>query len=96
MLVGRHNKNATAIAATSAWRYPRSLHDNCELPSICTQGKNITMFNCNMSSTSFAAPALAGTTVLVQSINDGVFKGHSEVVHAILYASATMHSVTGS
>lgn len=85
--VGNHNDTATAMASDSVFKNPASPHGDRELPEIAANGTGVTAVGVSDSGTSFAAPAVAGTVALLQSV-DGTLKSWPEGCRAILFASA--------
>ena len=63
---GNHDDTATAMAADSSSTNPNSLHGDRELPEICANGTTVGANGYNMSGTSFAAPAVAGSGMSLQ------------------------------
>lgn len=87
LAVGSHNDGASAMAGDSVFRNPSSPHGDRELPEIAANGTSVTANANTMSGTSFAAPAAAGVTALLQDV-DGVLCSWPEGCRAILLASA--------
>ena len=87
LAVGSHNDAASAMAGDSVFRNPASPHGDRELPEIAANGTSVTANANTMSGTSFAAPAAAGVTALLQDV-DGVLCSWPEGCRAILLASA--------
>lgn len=85
--VGSHDDNATAMAGSSVFKNPTSPHGDRELPELAANGTGVTALGLAMSGTSFAAPAVAGTAAVIQSI-DSTLKSWPEACRAILLASA--------
>src|SRR5262249_34025603 len=67
--VGNHNDNANAMDGSSVFRNPETTMGDRELPEISANGTNVTVVGAMDSGTSFAAPAVAGSVALMQSIN---------------------------
>ena len=85
--VGNHNDTAGAMAGDSVFRNPTSTHGDRELPEIAANGTSVSAVGEMMSGTSFAAPAVAGVTALLQDV-DGVLCSWPEGCRAILLAAA--------
>ncbi|KAK3368784.1 hypothetical protein B0H63DRAFT_442012 [Podospora didyma] len=64
-----------------------SPHGDRELPEIAANGTGVSTIGETNSGTSFAAPAVAGTAALIQSV-DGSLKTWPEACRAVLFASA--------
>jgi subtilisin family serine protease len=92
--VGNHNDTAAAMSGSSVFRNPPSSHGDRELPELCANGTNISAVGLNMSGTSFASPAVAGSVALLQNANNTLIRW-PEVNRAILMASAKKN-VAGS
>ncbi len=86
--VGNHNDTAGAMAADSVFRNPSSNHGDRELPEIAANGTGVSAVHESMSGTSFAAPAAAGVTAVLQDV-DATLRSWPEGCRAILLASAT-------
>jgi hypothetical protein len=91
--VGSHDDNATSLAEDSVFKNPASPHADRELPELVANGIGVKAVGESGSGTSFAAPAVAGTAALIQSV-DGTLKSWPEGCRAILLASAD-RNVTG-
>jgi Subtilase family len=87
LAVGNHDDTAAAMAGDSVFRNPASSHGDRELPEIAANGTSVSANGQNMSGTSFAAPATAGVTALLQDV-DSVLCSWPEGCRAILLASA--------
>ncbi len=94
LAVGNHDDSASAMSGNSSFKNPKSQHGDRELPEICANGRGVTAVGLSMSGTSFAAPAVAGITALIQSI-DRQLKLWPEGCRAILLAGAK-RNVDGS
>jgi Subtilase family len=94
LATGNHDDTAAAIAGDSVFRNPTTSHGDRELPEIAANGTGVTANTVTMSGTSFAAPATAGTTALLQDV-DGVLCSWPEGCRAILMAAAG-RNVSGS
>lgn len=92
--VGNHDDTATAMSGDSVFRNPTSARGDRELPELAANGTGVTANGQTMSGTSFAAPATAGVTALLQDV-DGVLASWPEGCRAILLASAG-RNVSGS
>ena len=93
LAIGNHNDTAGAMSGDSVFRNPSSPHGDRELPELCANGTVVTAVGLTMSGTSFAAPAVAGITALIQEANS-TLQIWPEGCRAILLASAN-RSVTG-
>ena len=87
LAVGNHDDTAGSMSADSVFRNPTSTHGDRELPELAANGTAVSAVGENMSGTSFAAPAAAGVTALLQDV-DGVLRSWPEGCRAILLASA--------
>jgi hypothetical protein len=87
LAVGNHNDTAGAMSGDSVFRNPTSTHGDRELPEISANGTGVSANSQTMSGTSFAAPAVAGVTALLQDV-DSVLCSWPEGCRAILLASA--------
>jgi hypothetical protein len=87
LAVGSHDDTAGAMAGDSVFRNPSSSHGDRELPEIAANGTTVSAVSESMSGTSFAAPAAAGVTALLQDV-DGLLCSWPEGCRAILMASA--------
>jgi hypothetical protein len=92
--VGNHDDAATAMSPDTIYRNPSSAHGDRELPEIAANGTAVTAAGITKSGTGFAAPAVAGTVALIQSIN-GSLESWPEGCRAILFASADRSSISG-
>ena len=86
--VGNHNDTAGAMSADSVFRNPSSNHGDRELPEISANGTGVSAVGESKSGTSFAAPAAAGVTAVLQDV-DATLQSWPEGCRAILLASAT-------
>lgn len=87
LAVGNHDDTASAMSGDSVFRNPASAHGDRELPEISANGTGVSANGQTMSGTSFAAPAVAGVTALLQDV-DGVLRSWPEGCRAILLAAA--------
>lgn len=87
LALGNHNDTASAMAGDSVFRNPASPHGDREQPELAANGTAVSANDQTMSGTSFAAPAAAGVTALLQDV-DGVLRSWPEGCRAILLASA--------
>jgi hypothetical protein len=87
LTVGNHNDDASAMSGTSVYRNPSSSRGDRELPEIAANGVGVSAVGLTMSGTSFASPAVAGITALVQG-TDSTLKRWPEGCRAILLAGA--------
>jgi len=85
--VGNHDDTAAAMSGDSVFRNPTSSHGDRELPEVAANGTGVSANGQTMSGTSFAAPATAGVTALLQDV-DGTLCSWPEGCRAILMASA--------
>lgn len=85
--LGNHDDTASSISGDSVFRNPTSPHGDRELPELCANGTSVSANGQTMSGTSFAAPAAAGVTALLQDV-DGVLCSWPEGCRAILMAAA--------
>jgi hypothetical protein len=85
--IGNHDDTAGAMSGDSVFRNPASPHGDRELPELAANGTSVTANGQTMSGTSFAAPATAGVTALLQDV-DPVLCSWPEGCRAILLASA--------
>jgi hypothetical protein len=85
--VGNHDDTAGAMSGDSTFRNPSTTHGDRELPEIAANGTGVSANGQTMSGTSFAAPATAGVTALLQDV-DAVLCSWPEGCRAILMASA--------
>lgn len=88
--VGSHNDDATAMATSTTWRNPSTENGDRELPEICANGTNVSAVGLTKGGTSFAAPAVAGSSAVLMEI-DSRLKSWPEGVRAILMAGATVN-----
>jgi Subtilase family len=88
LTVGSHDDTATAMAGDSVFRNPASTHSDRELPELAANGTAVTLLGQTMSGTSFAAPAAAGCTALMQEA-DATLQSWPEGCRAILLAGAS-------
>jgi Subtilase family len=94
LAVGNHDDTAAAMSGDSVFRNPASTHGDRELPELAANGTGVSANGQTKSGTSFAAPAAAGVTALLQDV-DGVLCSWPEGCRAILLASAG-RNVSGS
>ena len=87
LAIGNHDDTAGAMAGDSVFRNPTSSHGDRELPELSANGTSVTSVGHTMSGTSFAAPAVAGVTAILQDV-DGVLCSWPEGCRAILMAAA--------
>ncbi|MEA3020514.1 MAG: hypothetical protein QOI47_2038, partial [Actinomycetota bacterium] len=87
LAVGNHDDTAAAMSGDSVFRNPASTHGDRELPELAANGTGVSANGQTMSGTSFAAPATAGVTALLQDV-DGVLCSWPEGCRAILLAAA--------
>jgi hypothetical protein len=87
LAVGNHDDTAAAMSGDSVFRNPTTTHGDRELPEVAANGTGVSANGQSMSGTSFAAPATAGVTALLQDV-DGVLCSWPEGCRAILMASA--------
>ncbi|KQX63632.1 S8 family serine peptidase [Angustibacter sp. Root456] len=92
--VGNHDDTAASMSSDSVFRNPSSAHGDRELPELAANGTGVSANGQTMSGTSFAAPATAGVTALLQDV-DPVLCSWPEGCRAILLASAG-RNVSGS
>jgi len=94
MALGNHDDTAVAMAGDSVFRNPTTSHGDRELPELAANGTAVSANSQTMSGTSFAAPAAAGVTALLQDV-DAVLCSWPEGCRAILMAAAG-RNVSGS
>ena len=94
LAVGNHDDTAGAMSGDSVFRNPTTSHGDRELPEVAANGTGVSANGQSMSGTSFAAPATAGVTALLQDV-DGVLCSWPEGCRAIVMASAG-RNVTGN
>ncbi|WP_152038143.1 S8 family serine peptidase [Paraburkholderia hospita] len=87
LALGNHDDTASSISGDSVFRNPVTSHGDRELPELAANGTAVSANGQTMSGTSFAAPAAAGVTALLQDV-DGVLCSWPEGCRAILLASA--------
>ena len=92
LTVGNHNDSATNMSSSSTFGNPASPHGDRELPEICANGTRVRAVGRTSSGTSFAAPAVAGVTALIQQTNP-ILKIWPEGCRAILLAGARRNVV---
>ena len=68
LAVGNHNDTAGAMAGGSVFRNPTTAHGDRELPEVAANGTAVSANTITDSGTSFAAPAAAGVTALLQDV----------------------------
>ncbi len=94
LAVGNHDDTAGAMSGDSVFRNPTTTHGDRELPEVAANGTGVSANDQSSSGTSFAAPATAGVTALLQDV-DGVLCSWPEGCRAILMAAAA-RNVNGS
>jgi hypothetical protein len=87
LAIGNHNDTASAMSGDSVFRNPTSSHGDRELPELAANGTGVSAVGESKSGTSFAAPATAGVTAVLQDV-DGVLCSWPEGCRAILLAAA--------
>jgi hypothetical protein len=87
LAIGNHDDTAAAMSGDSVFRNPTSPHGDRELPELAANGTGVSANGQTMSGTSFAAPATAGVTALLQDV-DSVLCSWPEGCRAILMAAA--------
>ena len=87
LAIGNHDDTAAAMSGDSVFRNPTSNHGDRELPELAANGTGVTALKITKSGTSFAAPAAAGVTALLQDV-DATLCSWPEGCRAILLASA--------
>lgn len=85
--IGNHDDTAGAMSGDSVFRNPASSHGDRELPELAANGTGVSANGQTMSGTSFAAPAVAGITAMLQDV-DATLCSWPEGCRAILMASA--------
>ena len=85
--IGNHDDAAAAMSGDSVFRNPASAHGDRELPELAANGTGVSANGQTMSGTSFAAPAVAGVTALLQDV-DSTLASWPEGCRAILLAAA--------
>jgi hypothetical protein len=90
--IGNHDDSASGMDGSSVFRNPSSSHGDRELPELCANGTGVSAVGLTMSGTSFAAPAVAGITALLQN-TDSTLKVWPEGCRAILLAGARRNVV---
>lgn len=85
--IGNHDDTAAAMSGDSVFRNPTSAHGDRELPELAANGTAVSANGQTMSGTSFAAPAVAGVTAILQDV-DATLCSWPEGCRAILMASA--------
>ena len=85
--LANHDDTAGAIAGGSTFRNPTSAHGDRELPELAANGQGVTAAGVTDSGTSFAAPAAAGVTALLQDV-DATLESWPEGCRAVLLAGA--------
>ena len=93
--IGNHDDTAGAMSGSSVFRNPTSTHGDRELPELCANGTTVSAVGESMSGTSFSAPAVAGITAVLQSV-DSTLKSWPEGCRAILMASAGRNVANGT
>lgn len=87
LAIGNHDDTAAAMSGDSVFRNPTTTHGDRELPELAANGTGVSANGQTMSGTSFAAPATAGVTALLQDV-DNVLCSWPEGCRAILLAAA--------
>lgn len=87
LAIGNHDDTAAAMSGDSVFRNPTSSHGDRELPELAANGTGVSANGQNKSGTSFAAPATAGVTALLQDV-DSTLCSWPEGCRAILMAAA--------
>jgi Subtilase family len=87
LTLANHDDSAGAIAGGSTFRNPTSSHGDRELPELAANGTGVTANGVTDSGTSFAAPAAAGVTALLQDVSS-TLQSWPEGCRAILMAGA--------
>jgi hypothetical protein len=87
LAIGNHDDTASAMSGDSVFRNPTTAHGDRELPELAANGTGVSANGQTKSGTSFAAPATAGVTALLQDV-DSVLCSWPEGCRAILMASA--------
>lgn len=95
LAIGNHNDSADAMSGDSVFRNPTSSHGDRELPELAANGTGVSAVGESMSGTSFAAPATAGVTAVLQDV-DSVLCSWPEGCRAILLAAAGRNVRDGS
>ncbi|MEO6629629.1 MAG: S8 family serine peptidase [Aquihabitans sp.] len=85
--LANHDDTAGSIAGGSTFRNPTSSHGDRELPELAANGQGVTAAGVTKSGTSFAAPAAAGVTALLQDVSS-TLQSWPEGCRAILLAGA--------
>jgi hypothetical protein len=93
LAIGNHDDSADNMSGSSVFRNASSPHGDRELPEISANGTGVTAVGSSDSGTSFAAPAVAGITALIQEA-DSRLQVWPEGCRAILLAGAN-RSVSG-
>ena len=87
LAIGNHDDTAAAMSGDSVFRNPSSNHGDRELPELAANGTGVSANTFTKSGTSFAAPAAAGVTAILQDV-DTTLCSWPEGCRAILMASA--------
>jgi Subtilase family len=85
--LANHDDTAGSIAGGSTFRNPTTTHADRELPELAANGTGVTSNGATDSGTSFAAPAAAGVTALLQDVST-TLQSWPEGCRAILLAGA--------
>jgi hypothetical protein len=93
LAIGNHDDLADNMDGSSVFRNPSSPHGDRELPELSANGTAVAAVGLKDTGTSFAAPAVAGITALIQEA-DPELQIWPEGCRAILLAGAN-RSVTG-
>jgi hypothetical protein len=95
LTLGSHDDTAGSMASDSVFRNPSSTHGDRELPELAANGVGVSAVGLTMSGTSFAAPAAAGATAVIQSAN-ATLQSWPEGCRAILMAAAWRNPAGGT
>lgn len=95
LMVGNHDDTASAMSGDSVFRNPSSNHGDRELPEIAANGTSVTTVGLTMGGTSMAAPAVAGSAAIIQSV-DATLKSWPEGCRAILLGGAKRNVVANT
>ena len=85
--LANHDDTAGSIAGGSTFRNPTSTNGDRELPELAANGQGVMAAGTTDSGTSFAAPAAAGVTALLQDVSS-TLESWPEGCRAILLAGA--------
>lgn len=95
LAIGNHDDSASTMSGSSVFRNPSSPHGDRELPELCANGTDVTADDLTETGTSFATPAVAGITALIQEA-DSTLQVWPEGCRAILLAGATRNVADGT